>query len=344
MDLLTLISRGITPIIDFKSTNGNVKPFLAKYGGHLNSIGIVVKDETGRGYFEGSATPPGSPESKFLSQSADLFQTVGIKVYALVHAFLDSRATREGRFRTVSRSGKKSERFSCPANVTTQTNLVKFLEDLTSTKLVDNIVLIDNGFLRKDYCFCETCQNDFAQRNKLPLPITINTITSKQQVFDDWVKRRAEVITGFLDMSSKSVAETASKIQSEVNFYASIDLDERTGFMNGAYQNFGQAMEDMVKLSNITVRVQPWTPIIPSKGSQEYGRIFNDLKTLSNHLSDYDRKAIILTWNIEDDEELATVSDMRKMLSASAVLAFQSFPQSIGPQRDAHLGLDLDAK
>jgi len=344
MDLLTLISRGITPIIDFKSTKGDVKPFLAKYGGHLNSIGIVVKDETGRGYFEGSATPPGSPESKFLLQSVELFQTVGIKVYGLVHAFLDSRATREARFRTVSRSGKKSERFSCPANGTTRTILAKFLEDLTLTKLVDNIVLIDNGFLRKDYCFCETCQNDFAQRNKLPLPVTINTITSKQQLSDDWAKWRAEVITSFLDMSSKRVVEAASKAQKEVTFYASIDLDERTGFVNGAYQNFGQSMEDMIKLGNLVVRVQPWTPIIPSKGSQEYSRILNDLKTVSNYLSDYNRKGIILTWNIEGDEELATVKDMEKALSASAVLSFQGFSQSIGPQRDAHLGLDLEAK
>jgi hypothetical protein len=344
MELLSLISRGITPVIDFKSTKGDVKPFLAKYGGHLNSIGIVVKDETGRGYFEGTAAPPGSPESKFLQQSSELFQTVGIKVYAIVHAFLDSRVTREPRFRTVSRSGKKSERFSCPVNGTTQSNLVKFLDDLVSTKLVDNIVLIDNGFVRKDYCFCETCQNDFALRNKLPLPITINTITSKPQLAEDWVKWRAEAITNFIDMSSKRVTEASSKAQKEVTFYASIDIDERTGFTKGAHQNFGETIEDMAKSSNIAARVQPWTPIIPSKGSPEYGKVFSDLKTISNILSDFGRKGVILTWNIEDDEQLGTVKDMGKALPAAALLSFQSFPQSTVSQRDAHLGLDLDAK
>jgi hypothetical protein len=100
----------------------------------------------------------------------------------------------------------------------------------------------------------------------------------------------------------------------------------------------------MVKLGNIAARVQPWTPIIPSKGSPEYGKIFNDLKAISNYLSDSDHKGIILTWNIEDDEELATVKDMGKALSATAILSFQSYPQSIVTQRDAHLGLDLDAK
>jgi hypothetical protein len=344
MDLLTLISSGVIPVVDFKSAKGDVKPFLAKYGGHTNSIGIVVKDDAGRGYFEGSAAPSGSPESKFLRESAELIQSVGIKVYGLVHGFLDSRATREARFRTVSRSGMKSERFSCPANATVQTNLVKLLEDLTSTKLVDNIILIDNGFIRKDYCYCETCQNDFAQRNKLPLPITVDTVRSKQQFSDDWIKRKSEVVTNFLDMSTKRIADVASKAQREVTFYPSIDLDERTGFMSGAHENFGQTIEDMVKIGNVAVRVEPWTPIIPSIDSLEYRRLLTNLETISNALSDNSRKAIMLTWNIESDDDLSTVKSMQKALSAGAVLSFQGFPQSIGPQRDAHLGLDLDGR
>jgi hypothetical protein len=154
MDLLTLISRGVVPVIDFKSMKGDVKPFMAKYGGHINSIGIVVKDETGRGYFDNSAAPPASPDhAKFLRSSAELFQSLEIKVYAIVDAFLDSRAIREPRRRSIDRFGKQSERFSCPSNVSNQNDLAKLVEELASTKLVDNIVVTDSGFVRRDYCF-----------------------------------------------------------------------------------------------------------------------------------------------------------------------------------------------
>ncbi|WXG45180.1 MAG: hypothetical protein WED05_00360 [Candidatus Atabeyarchaeum deiterrae] len=345
MDLLTLISRGVVPIIDFKSMKGDVKPFMAKYGGHINSIGIVVKDETGRGYFDNSAAPPASPDhAKFLRSSAELFQSLEIKVYAIVDAFLDSRAIREPRRRSIDRFGKQSERFSCPSNVSNQNDLAKLVEELASTKLVDNIVVTDSGFVRRDYCFCDSCQKEFAQRNKLPLPVTSNSLASKQGMYDDWIKWRSEVVTRVLDQASKRVAEVSSKTQREIAFYGAVDVDERTGYFDGATRDFGQKAEDIMKSSNLAVRIQPWTPIIPSNDTPEYSRTINALKTVSNLLSDNNRKGLILVWNIETEEDLATTKDMEKALSASGVLSFLGYPQSIGPQRDAHLGLDLEAK
>jgi hypothetical protein len=345
MDLLTLISRGVIPVIDFKSMKGDVKPFLAKYGGHINSIGIVVKDETGRGFFQSNVVPPASPDhTKFLSLASDLFHSIGIRVYAIVPAFLDSRAAREPRFRTTNRFGKQNERFACPTNVTNQANLAKLFEELASSKLVDDIVVVDDGYVRRDYCFCDTCQKEFALRAKLPLPIKLETLNSKQGLFDDWIAWRAEVVNGLLDTFTKRVAEASAKAQKEVNFYASVDLDERTKYMQGALQNFGQDVEKMAKLGNVAIRIQPWTPIIPAERTPEHGKMLNDLRSISNYLTDYNRKGVLLVWNIENEEELETTKDMLKASSASAALSFQSFPSTIGAQRDAHLGLDLEAK
>jgi hypothetical protein len=324
---------------------GDVKPVLAKYGGHINAVGIVAKDDTGRAYFETSVMPPGSPDqAKFLPSTADLFHSIGIKVYAIVHAFLDARMARESRYRTVNRLGKHNDKFACPTIAASQNNVAKLLSELATTKMVDDIVVVDNGYVRKDYCFCDTCQKEFAQKKQLPLPITMDGLTSKEQLFDDWIKWRSDVLNGSTETFSKSVAEAASKVQKEVGFYNTIDLDERTKFMQGALQNFGQDADNMAKLTNVAVRVEPWTPIIPSKESKEYGKMLNDLRSISNTLADYNHKGLIITWNIEGEEELETAKDMMKALSASAILSFQGFPSTIGAQRDAHLGLDLETK
>jgi hypothetical protein len=345
MDFLTLISRGVIPVLDFKSMKGDVKPFLAKYGGHLNSIGILVKDETGRGFFQSSVVPPASPDhTSFLPTASDLFHSIGIRVYAIVPAFLDSRAAREPRLRTVNRLGKQSERFACPTNATNQASIAKTIEELTSTKLVDDIIVVDDGYVRRDYCFCDTCQKEFALRAKLPLPVRMETLNSKSGLFDDWITWRTEVVSGLLDTLTKRILDASAKAQKEVNFYAAVDLDERTKYVQGALQNFGQDVEKMAKLGNIALRIQPWTPIIPAERTPEHGRIFNDLRTISNYLADYNRKAVILTWNIEDEVELETVKDMMKTSSASALFSFQGFPATIGAQRDAHLGLDLESR
>jgi hypothetical protein len=345
MDFLTLISRGIIPVLDFKSMKGDVKPFLAKYGGHLNSIGIMAKDETGRGFFQSNVIPSASPDhASFLPTASDLFHSIGIRVYAIVPAFLDSRAARESRFRTINRFGKQNERFACPTNATNQVNLAKSVEELASTKLVDDIIVVDDGYVRRDYCFCDTCQKEFALRAKLPLPLKMETLNSKAGLLEDWITWRTEVITGLVESLSKHIAETSAKTQKEVNFYAAVDLDERTNYIQGALQNFGQDVEKIAKLSNLALRIQPWTPIMPAESTPEHGRMFNDLRKISNYLSDYNRKAVILAWNIEDETELETAKDMMKASSASAVFSFQSFPATVGAQRDAHLGLDLEAK
>jgi hypothetical protein len=345
MDLLTLISRGVIPIIDFKSVKGDIKPFLAKYGGHINAIGIVAKDDTGRAFFETSAMPPGSPEQiKFLPSAAELLRSIGIKVYAIVHSYLDSRVARESRLRTVNRFGRHNDKFACPTVTTNQNNTAKLLGELASTKLVDDIIVVDNGYVRKDYCFCDTCQKEFAQKKQLPLPITMDVLNSKEGLMDDWIRWRADVVNSSLDQFLKQVAETASKAQKEVTFYGSVDMDERTKFMQGALQNFGQEADGIAKLTNVAIRVQPWTPIIPSRESKEYGKMLNDLRTISNTLSDYNRKGLILVWNIEGEDELEVAKDMMKALSANELLSFQGFPPTIGAQRDAHLGLDLEAR
>jgi hypothetical protein len=342
MDLLTLISRGLVPIVDFKSVKGDVKPYLAKYGGHINAIGIVAKDDTGRGFFPTSVMPPGSPEHvKFLPSAAELFHSIGIKVYAIVHSYLDSRVGRESRLRTVNRSSKPNDKFACPTNVINQNNMAKFLAELTSTKVIDDIIVIDNGYIGKDYCFCETCQKEFAQKKQLPLPINIDVLNSKQSLMSDWIKWRSDVVNTSLDLFSKQVADAASNVQKEITFYGSIDIDERTKFSEGALQNFGQNAEDIAKLTNVAIRVQPWTPIIPPRESKEYGRILSDLRTISNTLADYNHKGLIVAWNIEGEGELDVAKDMMKALSATELLSFQGFPGSIGAQRDAHLGLDL---
>jgi hypothetical protein len=103
-------------------------------------------------------------------------------------------------------------------------------------------------------------------------------------------------------------------------------------------------VEKIAKIGNIALRMQPWTPIIPAERTPEHGRMLNDLRTISNYLTDYNRKAVILAWNIENEAELETVRDMMKASSASATLSFQGFPATIGAQRDAHLGLDLEAR
>jgi hypothetical protein len=345
MDFLTLISRGIIPVLDFKSQKGDIKPFLAKYGGHLNSIGILAKDETGRGFFQSSTVPPASPDhTSFLPTAADLFHSIGIRVYAIVPAFLDSRVAREARFRTTDRFGKQSERFACPTNASNQSNLAKYLEELASAKLVDDIIVVDNGYVRRDYCFCETCQKEFALRAKLPLPVKMDTLNSRAGLFDDWITWRTEVVTGLIESLAKRIADANAKTQKEVNFYAAVDLDERTKYSQGALQNFGQDVEKIAKIGNLALRIQPWTPIIPAENTPEHGRMFNDLRNISNYLADNNRKAVILAWNIENEVELETVKGMMKASSASAVFSFQGFPATIGAQRDAHLGLDLEAK
>ncbi|WXG42558.1 MAG: hypothetical protein WED04_00365 [Promethearchaeati archaeon SRVP18_Atabeyarchaeia-1] len=345
MDFLTLISKGVIPIIDFKSVKGDVKPFLAKYGGHVNAIGIVAKDDTGRAFFQTSVMPPGSPEQiKFLPSAAELFHSIGIKVYAIVSSYLDSRVARDPRLRTVNRFGKHNDKFACPTNVTNQNNTAKLLGELASAKLVDDIIVVDNGYVRKDYCFCDTCQKEFAQKKQLPLPITMDILNSKPGLVDDWIMWRAEVINASLDSFSKQVMEAASKVQHEVKFYGSVDMDERTRFMQGAFQNFGQEAEGIAKLTNVAIRVQPWTPIIPPRESKEYGKMLNDLRTISNTLNDYNHKGLILAWNMEDEDEISIAKDMAKALSGNEILSFQGFPASIGSQRDAHLGLDLEAR
>jgi hypothetical protein len=172
----------------------------------------------------------------------------------------------------------------------------------------------------------------------------METLNSKSGLFDDWITWRTEVVSGLLDTLTKRILDASAKAQKEVNFYAAVDLDERTKYVQGALQNFGQDVEKMAKLGNIALRIQPWTPIIPAERTPEHGRIFNDLRTISNYLADYNRKAVILTWNIEDEVELETVKDMMKTSSASALFSFQGFPATIGAQRDAHLGLDLESR
>ena len=345
MDLLTLISKGIIPIIDFKSVNGDVKPFLAKYGGHMNAIGIVAKDDTGRAFFQTSAIPPGSPEqAKFLPSAAELFRSVGIKVYAIVHSYLDSRLARESRLRTVNRLGKHNDKFACPTVASNQNSTAKLVDELASTKLVDDIIVFDNGYVRKDYCFCDTCQKEFAQKKQLPLPVTMDILNSKPGLLDDWIRWRADIVKGSIDQFSKHVMEAASKAQKEITFYGTVDLDERTKFMEGAFQNFGQEAEEIAKLTNLAVRIQPWTPIIPPRETREYGKVLSDLRAISNTLSDYHHKGLIVTWNIEGEDEIEIAKEMLKALSANELLSFQGFPSTIGAQRDAHLGLDLQTK
>jgi hypothetical protein len=345
MDLLTLISRGVIPIIDFKSVKGDVKPYLAKYGGHINAVGIVAKDDTGRAFFETSAIPPGSPEQlKFLPSAAELFRSIGIKVYAIVHSYLDPRLARESRLRTVNRLGKHNDKFACPTVTTNQNSTAQLVGELASTKLVDDIIVLDNGYVRKDYCFCDTCQKEFAQKKQLPLPITMDVLNSKAGLLEDWVRWRADVVKGSIDLFSKHVTDAASKAQKEITFYGSVDVDERTKFMEGAFQNFGQEAEEIAKLTNLAVRVEPWTPIIPSRESREYARMLTDLRSISNTLGDYHHKGLILTWNIEAEDELEIMKEMLKALSAKELLSFQGFSSTIGTQRDAHLGLDLQAR
>jgi hypothetical protein len=345
MDLLTLISRGMIPIIDFKSVKGDVKPYLAKYGGHINAVGIVAKDDTGRAFFQTSAIPPGTPEQvKFLPSAAELFRSIGIKVYAIVHSYLDSRLAREPRLRTVSRLGKHNDKFACPTVTSNQNSTAKLVEELASTKLVDDIIVVDNGYVRKDYCFCDTCQKEFAQKKQLPLPVTMDVLNSKAGLLDDWLQWRAEVVKGSIDSFSKHVADAESKAEKEITFYGTVDMDERTNFKEGAFQNFGQEADEIAKLTNLAVRIQPWTPIIPARESREYGKMLNDLRTISNTLSDYHHKGLILAWNIEGEEELEVAKEMLKALSANELLSFQGFPSTIGTQRDAHLGLDLQTR
>ncbi|WXG40974.1 MAG: hypothetical protein WED07_09425 [Candidatus Freyarchaeum deiterrae] len=333
MEVRNLLIRNVLPILDPVSIGQSADSFLADYGGYMKQIAAVAKHDSGFALYESNVAPIHEKYGDFFSTIANISEAAGIKLYAVLYTFIDSYYGVDPAYKTFNANDVANENFVCPAREPFWSYLQSVAEEVIKYPIA-GVILLGNTFVRQEFCFCEKCKKEFSEAAQIDASFTWDGLRDNDQLFSKWLDWRAEkmynAISGIYNVVKKKEG---------LDFLVGVDIDPEANYEKGAFRHFGQDVEKLSGISgHLLMSVNPWSPILPSAGSQEYNTNLEKMRFIDN-ITARRRKVSFKYWTLADENDYDTIKSIASRFKATKIVADLAFPEKFRIWREAHLSM-----
>jgi hypothetical protein len=115
-------------------------------------------------------------------------------------------------------------------------------------------------------------------------------------------------------------------------------LDPETGFSEGGKGQYGYDYSSILEITgNVIINMYPWSPILPTKGSNEYNELIESLY----YTGEFQRRggtASLFRWGVTSIEQLRELKEIGKDAGIERIVTTFSYPSDYSTRRESAIG------
>lgn len=332
MEIRDLLARNVLLVVDPYTLGKSADEFMADFGGYMGQIAAVAKDENGFALYNSKYAPLHETYGNFFSTIAEAAGAAGIALYAVINAFIDDYYAVDPSYKTYNSDGVVADGFVCPNREAFWSYLANIADELSDFP-IKGIILQGLSYVRENYCFCNTCKNEFAKVAGLDFVAGFESLRDDPGVLSKWFKWRAEKISAAVSKIHETVKGKGIEVLSTVN------LDPGTGYQDGAYRHFGQEIESLSGITNhVLINLNAWSPILPKVDTTEFNALNQRLLFLRN-ITARRRRISFMYWSFTDEDEFESIRKIASFFNATKLITYPKFPRNYKRWRELHLNI-----
>lgn len=332
MEIRDLLARNVLLIVDPYTLGKDADAFMSEFGGYMGQIAAVAKDEEGFALYDSKYAPLHEKHGNFFSTIAEAAGAVGITLYAVINTFIDNYYAVDPSYKTYNSEGVAADGFICPNRSAFWSYLANIADELSAYP-IKGIILQGLSYIRENYCFCNTCKNEFAKVAGLNFVASFESLRDNPEVLSKWFEWRAEKIKSVVTRIHEAVKEKGIEVLPMVN------LDPGVGYQNGAYTHFGQKIEALAEVTgHVLINLNAWSPVLPKVDTPEFNALIQKLLPLRN-ITARRRKLSFMYWSFTEEDEFESLKKIASFFNATKIVAYPKFPRAYKRWRELHLNI-----
>lgn len=333
MDIRTISSKNLIPVIDPAFIKQSPDEFLAENGGFLSEVAVVGKSSSGFVYFRSTTAPSNRETSEFFSTFASIADSIGIKVHAFVNGLADAFFAKNTSYSAIKDGGNPNPYFVDPF----KDSYINYLKSVITELLnfpVQGLIIDDIKFPREEFSFCESCRRAFSEHYGIERMFSLGDIQRDNVLEQRWIKWRKDKIEEII----KDIATTSS-LKPNVDFSFTIDIDPTIRAEKGALKHFGQDIFVISKYGIPTVHLSPWTSYPNTPSAPEFKAMKDSVQFIKQFQAQTQKPVNLYLWGVENESVLSLLDALKGEVTFRKVFIQNYFPKDFQKRREIHLGL-----
>ncbi len=333
MDIRTISSHNLIPVIEPAFLKQSPDEFLAENGGFLSEVAVVGKSTSGFVHYRSATAPTDRETNEFFSTFSTIADSIGIKVYGFINGLADSFLAKNLGYSAIKDGGNPNVNFVDPF----KTSYVNYLKSITTEIIgfpVQGIVYDNIRFPHEEYSFCENCCRRFSERYGIERIFSLSDIQQDNQLLGHWLQWRKDALEAILAEISESLT---AKGGLDANF--TIDIDPTLDGRRGALIQFGQDIDVIGKYGTPTIHLSAWTAYPSAVDDPEYQPLLKNLNFVKEFQDRAQSGVNLFIWGAENENILNIIDALKKEITIKSIFIQNHFPSDYQKRREIHLGL-----
>ncbi len=329
-------------LIMFKPEDIDVsaKEFISTYASYMETVGIVGKGPDGYALYSSKTAPVREEHVEFFDEWVKLNDALGIHDVVGMDLYTDGWFAKDPKYQTMNDKGVKMEHQICPNRPEFWEYGAEIVKEIGAFP-VNEILVFGSGFIRDQFCFCDRCRADFAPLvDQEPNRLTHQFLTENPEHHAKWHEWRSDVIHKGLEVLQAAAESSDEATGREQPLRLSIEvlLDPETGLSEGARNEYGYDYSRIGEITkNVLINLFPWSPILPTKGSNEYSELVESLYFV-NEFTRRGGRASLFRWGVTTTEQLQELKTLGRDAGIDRIVTTFHYPSDYSRRRESAIG------
>ncbi|MHA1556840.1 MAG: hypothetical protein ACTSPM_07890 [Candidatus Heimdallarchaeota archaeon] len=333
MDIRSISSQNLIPIIDPTNLRQSPDEFLAENGGFLSEVAVVGKSTSGFVHFRSATAPTNRDTNEFFSTFSTIADSIGIKVYALVNGLADNFFGKNPSYSAIKDGGNSNNSFVDPFK-DSYTTYLKSIIDEVSNHPIQGILLDNIRFPHEEYSFCERCRRSFSSAYGIERMFSLGDIQRDPNLGAEWLNWRKNRIETILRELSQTIT-----LKKDLSVSITIDIDPTLEGPIGALKHFGQDINVIGNYGTPAIHLSAWTPYPASPDASEFQLLIKNLDFVKKYQARTQQDVNLFLWGVEDESILPLINSLKKEVKFKNIFIQNHWPSDYQKRREIHLGL-----
>ena len=334
MDIRSISSQNLIPVIDPIHLRQSPDEFLAENGGFLSEVAVISKSSSGFVHFRSATAPTNKQTNEFFSTFSSIADSIGIKVYALVNGLADNFFGKNPSYSAVKDGGNLNNLFVDPFKDSYIPYLKSILDEVSNYP-IQGVILDNIRFPREEYSFCESCRRSFSTAYGIERMFSLGDIQRDTRLGPEWANWRKNRLETIL----RDLTQTITMKKEDLSISITMDVDPTLEGPIGALKHFGQDINVTGNFGTPIIHLSAWTPYPTSPDTPEFQTLKNNLAFVKDYKTKTQKDIDLCLWGIEDESVLPLIDSLKEVVKFKNIYIQNHWPQDYQKRREIHLGL-----
>lgn len=318
----------------------SAKEFISTYASYMEDVGILGKGPDGYAIYPSKTAPVREEHVDFFEEWVKLNEALGIHAAVGMDFYTDGWFAKDPKYQTMNDKGVKMEHQICPNRPEFWEYGAEIVKEIGKYP-VNEILLFGTGFIRDQFCFCERCRSEFAPLvDQEPNRLTHQYLTENPEHHEKWHEWRSDKVHEGLKVLQAAATSSDEERGREQPLRLSVEvlLDPETGLSEGAKNEYGYDCTRIGEITkNVLINLFPWSPILPTKGSNEYSELVESLYFV-NEFTRRGGRASLFRWGVTAVDHLQELKTLGRDVGIDRIVTTFHYPSDYSTRRESAIG------